>query len=238
MHARRAVIAQPGVCGFRCSADRVRGRRRRRPRRRRGSAGRSPDRSACTTRSSSSAASRSIARSAPTCHSLKLLAFRNLADPGGPSFTEAQAAAVAAEFKVTGRPERPGRNVPAAGPPRRSFPAAVRQRSGGAQRQRRRAAAGHVGAGQGARLRARLSLVHLRCVHAVPGGRPGLHPRHSRRLCGCARRVHAAAGRAVQQIFSRPRHRHAEAAERRAGRIHRRHADDRRPVRPRPLPPS
>ena len=26
------------------------------------------------------------------CHSLKLLSFRNLADPGGPAFTEAQAA--------------------------------------------------------------------------------------------------------------------------------------------------
>jgi ubiquinol-cytochrome c reductase cytochrome b/c1 subunit len=50
------------------------------------------------------------------CHSLKLLAFRNLADPGGPGFTEAQAAAVAAEFKVKDGPndqgemfERPGR---------------------------------------------------------------------------------------------------------------------------------
>jgi cytochrome c1 len=51
-----------------------------------------------------------------TCHSLKLLAFRNLADAGGPSFTEAQATAVAAEFKVTDGPndqgemyQRPGR---------------------------------------------------------------------------------------------------------------------------------
>jgi ubiquinol-cytochrome c reductase cytochrome b/c1 subunit len=34
------------------------------------------------------------------CHSLKLLAFRNLADPGGPAFTDAQAEAVASEFKV------------------------------------------------------------------------------------------------------------------------------------------
>jgi len=49
------------------------------------------------------------------CHGLKLLAFRNLADPGGPGFTEAQAAAVAAEFKVQAGPndqgemyERPG----------------------------------------------------------------------------------------------------------------------------------
>src|SRR5208282_1446987 len=51
-----------------------------------------------------------------TCHSLKLLAFRNLDDPGGPGFTEAQAAAIAAGFQVTDGPndqgqmyQRPGR---------------------------------------------------------------------------------------------------------------------------------
>jgi ubiquinol-cytochrome c reductase cytochrome b/c1 subunit len=50
------------------------------------------------------------------CHGLKLLAFRNLADPGGPGFTPAQAAAVAAEYQVRGEPndqgevkDRPGR---------------------------------------------------------------------------------------------------------------------------------
>jgi len=49
------------------------------------------------------------------CHSLKLLSFRNLADPGGPGFTEAQAAAVAAEYKIKDLDdqgnsiERPGR---------------------------------------------------------------------------------------------------------------------------------
>lgn len=50
------------------------------------------------------------------CHSLKLLAFRNLADLGGPGFTEAQAAAIAASFQVTDGPndqgqmfQRPGR---------------------------------------------------------------------------------------------------------------------------------
>jgi cytochrome c1 len=42
------------------------------------------------------------------CHSLKLLAFRNLADPGGPSFTEAQAAAIAATFQVTAGPNDQG----------------------------------------------------------------------------------------------------------------------------------
>jgi ubiquinol-cytochrome c reductase cytochrome b/c1 subunit len=51
-----------------------------------------------------------------TCHSLKLLAFRNLSDPGGPDFSEAQAAAIAASFQVTDGPndqgqmfERPGK---------------------------------------------------------------------------------------------------------------------------------
>ncbi|HEY0330402.1 MAG TPA: cytochrome c1 [Rhodopseudomonas sp.] len=50
------------------------------------------------------------------CHSLKLLAYRNLADPGGPSFTLEQATAVAAEATVKDGPndagdmfDRPGR---------------------------------------------------------------------------------------------------------------------------------
>ena len=50
------------------------------------------------------------------CHGLKLIAFRNLAEPGGPGFTTAQAQAVAAEYKVPDGPndqgemfERPGR---------------------------------------------------------------------------------------------------------------------------------
>jgi ubiquinol-cytochrome c reductase cytochrome b/c1 subunit len=57
------------------------------------------------------------------CHSIQMLAFRNLADPGGPGFSEAQAAAVAAEFKVKdlddqGNPiERPGRPADTFPPP-------------------------------------------------------------------------------------------------------------------------
>jgi cytochrome c1 len=34
------------------------------------------------------------------CHSIQMLAFRNLAETGGPGFSEAQAAAVAAEYKI------------------------------------------------------------------------------------------------------------------------------------------
>lgn len=50
------------------------------------------------------------------CHSLKMIAFRNLADPGGPGFTEAQVKALAATYQIKDGPndsgemyERPGR---------------------------------------------------------------------------------------------------------------------------------
>ncbi|HET7412232.1 MAG TPA: cytochrome c1, partial [Pararhizobium sp.] len=50
------------------------------------------------------------------CHSLNYIAFRNLADPGGPGYSEAQAAAFAAQYKIKDGPndegemfERPGR---------------------------------------------------------------------------------------------------------------------------------
>jgi ubiquinol-cytochrome c reductase cytochrome b/c1 subunit len=51
-----------------------------------------------------------------TCHSLKLVAFRNLGDAGGPEFSAAQVAAIAAEYMIKDGPndqgemfERPGR---------------------------------------------------------------------------------------------------------------------------------
>ncbi len=50
-----------------------------------------------------------------TCHGLKLVAFRTLASPGGPGFTEPQAKSVASEYRITDGPnergemfERPG----------------------------------------------------------------------------------------------------------------------------------
>jgi ubiquinol-cytochrome c reductase cytochrome b/c1 subunit len=50
------------------------------------------------------------------CHSLTMIAFRNLADPGGPEFTAAQAQAIAAQYKIKDGPndqgemfDRPGR---------------------------------------------------------------------------------------------------------------------------------
>lgn len=57
-----------------------------------------------------------------TCHSLKLLSFRNLADPGGPDFTEAQAAAIAATFQVTDGPNDQGQMFQRPGKISDSFP--------------------------------------------------------------------------------------------------------------------
>ena len=57
------------------------------------------------------------------CHSIQMLAFRNLADRGGPGFSEEQAAAVASEYKVKdlddrGEPtDRPGRPADTFPPP-------------------------------------------------------------------------------------------------------------------------
>jgi cytochrome c1 len=72
------------------------------------------------------------------CHSLKLLAFRNLADPGGPNFTEAQAAAIASTFQVTDGPndqgemfQRPGRLADRFPPPFANDQAARNANGGG-----------------------------------------------------------------------------------------------------------
>jgi ubiquinol-cytochrome c reductase cytochrome b/c1 subunit len=72
------------------------------------------------------------------CHSLTMIAFRNLADPGGPEFSTAQAQAIAAGYKIKDGPddhgemfERPGRLADYFPPP---FPneQAARAANGGA----------------------------------------------------------------------------------------------------------
>jgi ubiquinol-cytochrome c reductase cytochrome b/c1 subunit len=72
------------------------------------------------------------------CHSLNYIAFRNLADPGGPGYSEAQAASFAAGYKIKDGPndegemfERPGRPADYFPPP---FPndQAARAVNGGA----------------------------------------------------------------------------------------------------------
>jgi ubiquinol-cytochrome c reductase cytochrome b/c1 subunit len=56
------------------------------------------------------------------CHSMSLLSFRNLAEPGGVGYTAAQAAAVAAEYKVQDGPNDAGEMFERAGRPADRFP--------------------------------------------------------------------------------------------------------------------
>ena len=42
------------------------------------------------------------------CHSMELLAFRNLADPGGPGYSVGQAATIAGEYKIKDGPNDAG----------------------------------------------------------------------------------------------------------------------------------
>jgi ubiquinol-cytochrome c reductase cytochrome b/c1 subunit len=55
------------------------------------------------------------------CHSMSMVAFRNLADAGGPGFSPAQAAAVAAEYKIKDLDDK-GEAVERAGRPADYFP--------------------------------------------------------------------------------------------------------------------
>ena len=72
------------------------------------------------------------------CHGLALLSFRNLAEAGGPGFSAAQAAAVAAEYKIKDGPNDAGDMFKRAGRPADRFPSpfpnenAARAANGGA----------------------------------------------------------------------------------------------------------
>jgi cytochrome c1 len=56
------------------------------------------------------------------CHSMEMVAFRSLAQPGGPGFSEAQVDAVAAEYKIKDLDDQ-GNQVERAGRPADYFPA-------------------------------------------------------------------------------------------------------------------
>lgn len=72
------------------------------------------------------------------CHSLNYIAFRNIADPGGPGYSEAQAAGLAAEYKIKDGPNDQGEMFERPGRPADYFPApfpneqAARAANGGA----------------------------------------------------------------------------------------------------------
>ena len=57
-----------------------------------------------------------------SCHSMNLVSFRNLAEAGGPGFSEAQAAAVAAEYKIKDIDDK-GEPIERAGRTADTFPA-------------------------------------------------------------------------------------------------------------------
>ena len=72
------------------------------------------------------------------CHGLSYVAFRNLAEPGGPGYSVAQAAAFASEYKVKDGPNDKGEMFERAGRPADYFPSpfpnekAARAANGGA----------------------------------------------------------------------------------------------------------
>jgi ubiquinol-cytochrome c reductase cytochrome c1 subunit len=72
------------------------------------------------------------------CHGLKFIAFRNLAQPGGPGFSEAQARVIASEYQITDGPDDTGEMFQRAGRLSDRFPnpapndQALRARFGGA----------------------------------------------------------------------------------------------------------
>lgn len=57
-----------------------------------------------------------------SCHSMGLVSFRNLAEPGGPGFTEAQVEALAAEYKIKDLDDK-GEAIERNGRPADVFPA-------------------------------------------------------------------------------------------------------------------
>jgi cytochrome c1 len=57
-----------------------------------------------------------------SCHGLSYIAFRNLAEPGGPEFSEAQVKALAAEYQIQDGPNEAGDMFERAGRPADRFP--------------------------------------------------------------------------------------------------------------------
>jgi ubiquinol-cytochrome c reductase cytochrome b/c1 subunit len=57
-----------------------------------------------------------------SCHSIKLLAFRNLGEPGGPAFSAAEVAEIAASYKIKDGPNTAGDMFERAGRPSDRFP--------------------------------------------------------------------------------------------------------------------
>ena len=68
-----------------------------------------------------------------TCHSLALVSFRNLGQEGGPEFSEAEVAAIAAEYKVKDGPNDQGEMFERPGRPADHFPPPFCKSAGGGE---------------------------------------------------------------------------------------------------------
>ena len=167
-----------------------------------------------------------------TCHGLDLVAFRNLADPGGPGFTAAQAAAVAAEYQVPADPDDQGevKDRPARLADR--FPAPFKNEN------QARARYNGVPPDLSVIVKARgfdrgfpLFILDLFTAYQEQGADYLVAL-----LTGYADPPQGPAGAArhvLQQVLPGPFPGDAAAADRRPHRLHRRHQADRRPARPR-----
>ena len=153
------------------------------------------------------------------CHSMDLVAFRSLADPGGPGFSEAQAEAGRRRVQDQG-PRRQGQADRARRPAGRSFPGAVPQR---ARRPRRPMAASRRPTCRRWPRRAATSAASPGSSSTSSRSTRSRGPTTSRRSSTASRirrqGLQAAAERPLQRIFPRPQHRHAAAAAGRAGEI-------------------
>ncbi len=187
----------------------ARSRRRMARRSRRATSGRSRAGSASSTGRSCSAASRSTRRSAQTCHGLKPAFVPQPRRSGRSGIHAGAGGRHRGRIQGAGRAERSGRDVRARRPAGRPFPAAehLEERAAGAPALQRHGAARHVGARQGAQLRARLSAgsSSMRCrsssiqehgVDYIHGAAEGLQGQ-------AAGRLHAA-GRAATTTNTSP----------------------------------
>ena len=152
------------------------------------------------------------------CHGLSYVAFRNLAEPGGPGYSVAQAAAFASEYKVKDGPNDQGEMFERPGRPADYFPSpfpneqAARAANGGA-------APPDLSLITKARSYERGFPTFIFDVFTqyqeqgpdyLVGAAAGLSGQGAGRL-------QAAGGLLLQQVFPGPRHQDAEAAQRRPG---------------------
>ena len=124
------------------------------------------------------------------CHSLKLVSFRNLADPGGPGFTEAQAATIAATFQVQDGPndqgkmfKRPGKISDNFPPPFANDQAARRHRACRLDRRARHHAMARYVAGAFGKLPAAVPAIPVHLFRRGYRARLSRLARADRRLC-------------------------------------------------------